>query len=278
MAVRHAIVAMALTACSPQPRERTAPVSVPAEPSEVRDVAYRSDGAAKHRLDVFRPAGGGAHAVVMFVHGGYWVSGDRQLYAELGRVLARQGLVTVIPSYRLAPEVRIDGMLDDVLGALGWTQAHAAEHGGDPARVFVMGHSAGGHIAALFASDPRGAGVRGFIALSPILDVPDMQAKNDDGFNAEVTAQVFGSDPEIQRRYSPVTHFSRTTRPLLLAVGSDDFPYMIPQAHAARAKLAAAGAPFEFHELAGYDHFDMIRRFGEPSPLRDAVLAFVTKP
>ncbi len=244
-------------------------------------IAYLPDGHPRHRLDVFPPKSPGP--VVLFVHGGYWVSGDRGLYAPLGRALASRGVLAVIPSYRLAPETNIDGILADVLAALAWTETHARDHGGDPERLYLMGHSAGGHVAALLASDPdrqRAAGldparVRGFIALSPILDVPDMADKNDAEFNDEVTLPTFGPDPDKRRAASPMAHFSAATAPLLLAVGENDFGYLIPQARGGRDKLRSAGAPLTYREMAGYDHMDMVQRMGDADGIGREVMAFI---
>lgn len=238
----------------------------------MRDVVYVAGSAhPKHRLDLYPPIREPA-PFVHFVHGGYWVSGDKDggghgagLYASIGHALAARGVGCVIQSYRLAPEVALDGMVSDVRAALAWSASHIARHGGDASRLFLMGHSAGGHLTALLAADParRPAGVRGYIPLSAIWDVADMHAKHDAGFNAGVTYPVFGRDRETYAAQSPMRYLGADTPPILIAIGSDDFPYMIPQAEQAHAALAAAGndAAALVH-LNGNDHMDMVQRFG----------------
>src|SRR6185437_3046455 len=111
----------------------------PGEVSVARDIGYVAGSAhPKHRLDVYAPRGAAHAPVVHFVHGGYWVEGDKDfhaaltgLYGSVGVALAKRGVVTVVQSYRLSPEVAIDGILDDVMAGLRWTEEHAAEHGGD---------------------------------------------------------------------------------------------------------------------------------------------------
>lgn len=237
----------------------------------------------KHRLDVYAPASSsGPSPVVHFVHGGYWVEGDKDfhatltgLYASIGITLAKQGVLTVVQSYRLAPEVTIDGIVDDVMAALAWTQAHAAEHGGDPGCLFVMGHSAGGHLAALVATDAslhRARGlvpeaVRGAIALSPVWDVEGMHDAHPASFNEDVTYAVFGRDPAAWRARSPLAQVGPATRPLLVLLGEHDFSYMRAQAEVARPRLEAAKVDHGFVSVPGYDHSAMVLGFGAKNDL-----------
>lgn len=241
------------------------------EAAATRDVRYVPGSThLKHRLDVYPPIRGPA-PYVHFVHGGYWVSGDKDggghgagLYASIGRALAARGIGCVIQSYRLAPEVSLEGMVSDVRAAVAWSVAHVAAHGGDASRLFLMGHSAGGHLAALLAADParRPPGVRGYIPLSAIWDVADMRSMHDDDFNDGVTYPVFGRDEGAYAGQSPMSFLAADTPPLLIAIGSDDFPYMVPQAERAFAKLSAEGNGAAIVHVSGNDHMDMVRRFG----------------
>jgi acetyl esterase/lipase len=232
----------------------------------------------KHRLDVYAPVGAsGPTPVVHFIHGGYWREGDKDfhatltgLYASIGITLAKQGVLTVVQSYRLAPEVDHRGIEDDVMAALRYTEEHAAEHGGDPRCVFVMGHSAGGHLAALVATDAglhrsRGLApdaVRGVIALSPVWDVQSMHDAHPPSFNDDVTYAVFGRDPAVWRARSPLELVGPETRPLLVLLGEHDFSYMRAQAELARPRLEAAKVDHGFVSVPGYDHSAMVLGFG----------------
>jgi acetyl esterase/lipase len=150
------------------------------------DVAYIDDGTDKHRLDVFAPTGAHNAPIVIFVHGGSWREGDRSfyepivgLYGNVGTALGERGVVTVVPSYRLWPAVHIAEQLDDIAAVVRWTQQHAASFGGDPRRIILAGHSAGGHLATTLAVQPGVAAVhglspdaiKGLVAISGIYDV-----------------------------------------------------------------------------------------------------------
>jgi pimeloyl-ACP methyl ester carboxylesterase len=164
-------------------------------------IPYGSD--ARNRLDVYRPpagrrADGKAAPVIVFFYGGNWVSGARADYAFVGRALAARGYVVVIPDYRLYPQVRYPDFLDDAARAVAWTERNVGPYGGDPHRVYVMGHSAGAYNAAMLALDGRWLGrqgirpdsLRGWIGLAgpydflpvenrttrPVFDYPDTPA------------------------------------------------------------------------------------------------------
>jgi acetyl esterase/lipase len=253
--------------------------SVPEDVTATRDIVYVSGSVnPKHRLDLYMPKDARDVPVVLFVHGGYWVGGDKEeprygrgLYGSIGIALAKRGIGCVVTNYRLSPETDIEGMLDDVTAAFRWTRENVARHGGDPKRIFLMGHSAGGHLAALLgACEP----VRGVIALSAIWDVADMEARQGNAFNRDVTYPVFGRDAARWKKFSPLERTSREGPPVLILVGSRDFAYLIPQAERARDRL---GDRHKFRKLDGYDHFDMILRFGasEGDVISGAVTEFV---
>jgi acetyl esterase/lipase len=264
------------------------------EVSIKKDLVYVAGSAnPKHRVDVYAPPNARGAPVVHFIHGGYWIKGDKDflapitgLYGSVGVALARRGVVTFVPSYRLAPEVGIDGILDDVVAALKFTKEHAAEYGGDPSRLYVVGHSAGGHLTALLGSDPevmqrRGlapSAVAGFMPISAIWDVGDMHDKQDAAFNERVTYPVFGRDPSKYAAYSPLVRIGPGAPPFAIVVGTRDYPYLIPQANHARDRLTAVGAAPELHAVEGNDHDAMVLRFGaKDDDMTDVVVAFVSQ-
>jgi acetyl esterase/lipase len=242
-----------------------------------RDVVYVAGSShPKHRLDVYLPGGVERAPIVVFLHGGYWISGDRRapehgpdLYENVGKALSRRGIVTVVPSYRLAPEVGIEAMLADVNDAIAWSRGHAAALGGSE-RLALVGHSAGGLLAAL-AACRKGSGIAAVGVLSGIWDVADMRARNSASFNSAVTTPVFGAG-DADASWSPMTRLEHAPPRWLVAIAEDDFPYMIPQARAAHRALRALGREAELVRIAGHDHLDMVRRFGAASdPVVDAV-------
>jgi acetyl esterase/lipase len=124
---------------------------------ETLDVRYYP-GKGRQTLDVFAPRGsaGQRFPVVLFVHGGTWIFGDKDfhgLYRGVGRFLAKQGYVAVLINYRLSPAVKHPEHARDVARAFAWTCRNIARYGGDPSRIILAGHSAGGHLACLVATD-----------------------------------------------------------------------------------------------------------------------------
>ncbi|CAN5165049.1 alpha/beta hydrolase [soil metagenome] len=118
--------------------------------TDMREVAYGDD--ASERLDVFpaRPSPGTAGApVLVYIHGGYWRALNKRDQSFIAPPFSQAGAMVVIPDYALCPAVTIDHIVQQMVRALAWTYRHAAEHGGDPNRIVVAGHSAGGHLAAM---------------------------------------------------------------------------------------------------------------------------------
>jgi acetyl esterase/lipase len=258
----------------------------------VADIAYvEGSPHPKHRLDLYLPKGEKKFPVVHFLHGGYWVSGDKQyylpvtgLYANIGNALAKEGIGVVVQNYRLAPEAKFDEILGDALKGLAWTQANIGKHGGDPDRVFLMGHSAGGHMTALLAADQYRLAkgrvdaekIKGYVALSAIFDLADMERKNGRQFNDSVTHKVFGDDPAALVRHSPVTHVKGGMPPMLVMIGENDFPYLIPQGLHALDLMASTGNVPTYVVVPGYAHMDLVLHFGRNGdPVAEHVVRFV---
>jgi acetyl esterase/lipase len=153
------LAALLLLACLPgltaaaEPAARRYPVR------EALDLRY-GNGSRRQSLDVFAPKGSASERfpVVLFVHGGTWMVGDKNffgIYRGVGRTLARHGIVAVMTNYRLSPLVRHPEHVKDVARAYAWVCRHIDRHGGDPDRIILAGHSSGGHLAALLATDRR---------------------------------------------------------------------------------------------------------------------------
>lgn len=228
-----------------------------------KNLVYRAGSKnPKHRLDVYLPEDERGAPTVHFLHGGYWIGGDRNyrnaitgLYGSVGETLAGQGITTVIQSYRLGA---IETILVDVRAALAWTKSRY------PGDLFLMGHSAGGHLAALLADEARGA-----IVLSGIWDIEDMARSQDGRFQERVTYPVFGRDPSKRAAYNPAP-----TVPTLIMVGDRDYPYLIPQAERARDRIPNA----EYHLATGNDHDAMVLRIGAYNDnLTEVIASFVRR-
>jgi acetyl esterase/lipase len=116
----------------------------------IRGVSYGV--MARQKLDVYSPKQG-ARAIVLFIHGGGWVSGTRRHYPLLGHTLTRHGIACVVPNYHLYPSARFPSFVEDGARAFKWVHDHAVQIAGRRVPIFIMGHSAGAHIAALLALD-----------------------------------------------------------------------------------------------------------------------------
>lgn len=243
-----------------------------------RNVPYVHGSAdIKHRADIFRPKGKKGFPMVVFVHGGYWTSGDKEyylpftgLYANVGIALARRGIGVAVINYRLAPAAKFEQMLADVTAAVAWTKSAAADYDGDPNQLWLMGHAAGAHLVTLLATDERrlkdagiAAGdIKGCIAMSSIYDLEDMAKKNDASFNETVVRTTFGADPSALAALSPIRHFRLGMPKMLTLTAEKDFPYLIAQEEAARRKLADLHASPVAYVIPGYTHMDMVLKFG----------------
>ncbi|HWU77944.1 MAG TPA: alpha/beta hydrolase [Rhodanobacter sp.] len=232
-------------------------------------------------LDVYRPRDARQAPVVVFFYGGSWKSGKRQWYHWAGEALAKRGLVVVIPDYRLWPKVRLDGFMQDAAHAVAWAHAHASEYGGDPSRLFLMGHSAGAHIGALLATDGHwlaGVGMHprqlsGFIGLAGPYDF--LPLKNPDFID------MFGSTHAAQLRSQPVHFVDGDEPPMLLMQGSADKVVWARNATSLAMAMQRMGEPVEVKLYPGIGHaailLAMSRPFRGKAPVIDDAVAFIEK-
>ena len=121
----------------------------------VTAIAYGTDD--RQKLDIYAPEGDALapYPVLIFFHGGAWRDGEREGYGFLGRAFASRGFVTVIADYRKSPQVRFPAFVDDTAAAIAWVHSNVGKYQGNTDRIFLMGHSAGAHIAMMTALDPR---------------------------------------------------------------------------------------------------------------------------
>jgi acetyl esterase/lipase len=240
-----------------------------------KDIPYKAAdapgfSAEKSLLDVYRPNGKAAQPapVVVFIHGGNWNSGSKNIYWFIGRRLAKQGVVAVIPSYRLSPAVQVPDMATDCAQAVLWVKNHIAEYGGDPSRIYVMGHSAGGGLAALLATDnslftklgsPENP-VKGAILNDPaginMYDyLTDMKYPSDRQYLTS-----FGDKPEGWRALSPYYQARSGAPPMLLFVGGATYPSIIAGTKALHEKLQSLNVPNQYKVLPDKKHVPMVKQ------------------
>lgn len=221
--------------------------------SRQREIAYGQHPQAK--LDVYAPTADSARtgAVVVFYHGGRWRNGSKDQYRFVAHALAAQGIVVVIPDYRKPPRVDWRRMLADAAEAYRWTIQHAREFGGDPRRVFLMGHSSGAHLAAMIAyqEELRAQSVPpcGFIGLAGPYDFLPIQDED--------VKKVFES-AEQPRLTQPITFVGVGDPPALLLTGDADTTVSPGNSSRMAAALAKAGARARVIRYPDVGHIDIL--------------------
>ncbi|WP_082116065.1 alpha/beta hydrolase [Hymenobacter terrenus] len=224
----------------------------------------------RHLLDVYSPRqpapSVAGYPVVLFIHGGNWNSGNKNIYSFIGRRLAKQGVVAVVINYRLAPAVLVPEQAADCARALAWTVQNIYHHGGDPARVFVMGHSAGGGLAALLATDdallathglPQNP-VRGAIMDDPAgLDMysylKELKYEGDEQYLVP-----FGRDPAVWKAQSAIYKVKPGLPPFLFFIGGKTYPSISSSSSRFRARLKEAGQLAPYTVIPGRHHVPMV--------------------
>lgn len=268
-----ALTGAALSACSPLSLFATFTPKDAAKVPE-RDVVFGADPRLK--LDVYAPRRETAPApVAVFFYGGSWDSGRRQDYGWVGRALAAQGFLVIVPDYRLYPAVRYPGFVEDGALAVRWAVDHAWALGGDPGRIVLIGHSAGAYNAAMLALDDRylkTAGVdpkvvRAFAGLSGPYDFLPL--------DGPVTERTFGGYPDLPAT-QPAAHVRADSPPAFLATGDSDTTVRPRNTRILAAALRAKGVTVEEHHYAGLNHADTVLALSRPFRGKAPVLAEMT--
>lgn len=242
------------------------------------DVPYGAQ--ARQRLDLYVPTrvGVAPWPVVVFFYGGRWNSGERAEYRFVGEALASNGILAVVADYRVSPQVRYPDFVRDSAAAVDWTLRHVAAEGGDPARVFVMGHSAGAYNAAMVALDARWLGewndqptqLAGWIGLAGPYDFLPI---------IDPVVQGAFSFPGTPTDSQPLRHTTTQLPTLLLAAEKDSI--VDPQRNSVRLAqaLQEAGAPVILKLYPRINHPLLIGVMARPlrwlAPVLPTVVEFV---
>lgn len=226
--------------------------------------AYGDD--AYQRLLVF-PASRPSGDVLVFLHGGGWTNGYKEWMTFMAPALNDEGVTVVSPGYRLAPRHVHPAAFDDVADACAWVYAHVDAHGGDPQRLFVGGHSAGGHLASLLAVTSgwrasRGLPTNAIRGALPISGTYRFDADSGLSMRPRFLGPVEPVD--LARDASPLFRIEpEVTPPFLVTWGERDFPHLVVQARTMVDALEAAGVPVTTDVRAGCDHFDVSLAAGD---------------
>jgi len=244
-----------------------------------RDVMY--DAAHRLALDIYRPRDVRDAPVVVFFYGGSWKSGKRQWYRWVGKALARRGMVVAIPDYRQWPQVKLDGFMQDAAHAVAWVHAHGADDGDHPTALFLMGHSAGAHIAALLATDAHWLAAVGMQPrqLSGVIGLAgpyDFLPLKDPDF-----IDMFGRTHQAQLRSQPVHHVDGDEPPMLLLQGMADHTVQPGNAQSLARALRSHGEPVATKMYPDVGHATILLALSRPlrskAPVLDDVVAFIQR-
>lgn len=254
--------------------EKKAPVALAgaAGVEVVRDLAYAGTADERQKLDLYLPKDTKDYPLVVFLHGGGFSKGDRKDAAQFGETLAKKGIGVAAVGYRLFPEAKHPQQIQDAAKAFAWLKSNAEKRGWRADAVFVAGHSAGGHLAALLGTDAEYlraeklalSDIRGVISLSGAYEVP------------EARKDVFG-DEAARKAASPLTHVKAGVPPFLLVYAEKDAPGRDKQTKAFAAALLGVKAQAQVVEARDRDHGTLFTAITTGDPTGDAVVAFVQK-
>ena len=233
----------------------------------------------RHRLDVYR-AQRSARGIVIFIHGGGFVAGDKSgdgtFYVNLGRWLAREGFTAVLPNYRLAPAHPWPAGAEDVSAIVAWTHKHLATGHDAQVPIILWGQSAGASHAATWLFDHRQSEPCDHQILSAVMlmnGLYEVGAPLPEG-----PAAYFGKDASAYADRSPLTHVKAVDVPLWLSISELDPVWLATQTYAlARAVTLAQGRSPHFHYFSGHNHVSTVQSIGSPhTSAAEAVLGFLS--
>lgn len=253
--------------------------------TKTKDISYLGSKqivkGATPRLNVFSPKKGEGFPVVIFVHGGNWNAGNKNIYHLMGRNFGRKDVVTVIPSYTLSPKGNFDTMAQEIAEAVNWTKNNIKEFGGDPDRIYLMGHSAGGHLVALITTNPKyledlsvikGTILNDAAGLDMITYLQDYPPTSEDNYD-----KTWTKDPGQWLEASPMYFLDKNTPPFLAYLGTKTYP-SIEKQNIVFMKELRKFQPEVKQIILKKTHVPMVTQFFKPWSNRyDEILEFMGK-
>lgn len=255
--------------------------------SRYKDISYVRTDTALHcsgqSLNVFAPHQmKNLKEVFIFIHGGNWSTGKKSTYNFFGNRMARKNIVTVIIDYPLSPTADYHDMALACAQAVKWVSQNIACYGGNPERIFLSGHSAGGHLAALVTLDntyfetvkiPNP--IKGFILLDAAgLDMPAF-IRGDNAHRA-INLQTFSNDPLTWNDASPLNHLRPGMPPMLIYTGEKTYPLILEGNEKFIQKLNNYEVTTTYSMLKGKKHVPMITQFFWPyNPRYKEIIEFM---
>lgn len=235
------------------------------------DIPYNTEDDAHPRqmLDLYLPNGEN-FSMVLYVHGGAWVGGDKNGYTNIGNTLAQAGYGVAIINYRLSPEFTHPAHTQDGALAVAWIVEHIAEYGGDPETSFLTGHSAGGHMVSLLTLDPQyleavsvdPSIIKGVISYSGLYWIDD--------WIMNWARNAFPNGDAERQAVSPIHLVEDAIEtmdipPYLMIVSENDYPELLVEQADMGAIFDKFEIPYTAHIIANRDHFGLVTAIGTPN-------------
>jgi acetyl esterase/lipase len=250
--------------------------SRPPDPQVVGNQRYSAATEGdKNLLDLYIPRGRKGFPVLLFIHGGSWVQGSKEDLAKLGMSFARHGLGVAVVNYRLSPQVRHPAHIQDVASAFAWIRANLARYGGRTDQIFVSGHSAGGHLAALLGSDES-------YLKAEHLSFADLGGVIPIGGEYDIRPgrwpEVFGDGTDHSRDPSPSHHIDGKRPPFLILSAEHDSPGVRRQSDELCSALRARSSEAASIVIKNRGHASIVHEISNPGDVtRATILAFIER-
>ncbi|MGC1121861.1 MAG: alpha/beta hydrolase [Candidatus Methanofastidiosia archaeon] len=226
-----------------------------------------------HTLDLYLPSKKG-FPTVLFIHGGAWSMGGKEVHRPLGVTLVQKGIATAVINHRLSPTVKHPEHLKDAARAVLWVYNTISTYGGDKNRIFLLGHSSGGHLASLLALDPPQSDEfstlplpKGVICISGVFDVTAMASTP---WGESMVISAFGANPDTWKHASPMSHNPWKAPPFLVIIAEHDLPLIKTQGKEFARKVGT-----ECIEIPGTTHFSIIHSITPESTITQKILLFL---
>ena len=256
-------------------------------PPVIKDILYpgAAKGDRRRSFDLYLPAKlNGKPPLLIFVHGGFWLLSDDnyRIGSSIAENLRQDGVAVVLARYRLAPANRHPAQAQDVAAAVAALAKSADKYGYDPKRIYLAGHSAGGHLASLVALERnyltrhglRAESLAGVISMSGLYDLTPTWNVSENQRSA--VEKTFGNDPAILKEASPIHHVRAAAPPFLLLNASSDFTgFALDARRFADALRAAGNKNVDQITVKDADHFTIVKLDDANHPVRRSVVSFM---
>lgn len=251
-----------------------------------KNLIYKDSQSSRHKLDIYYPANVSACSVLIFVHGGTWMNGSKEIYAPLGENFADKGVVTVVINYRLGDNSNFQEMVRDCATAVKWVYQNIENFNGDKNKIILSGHSAGGHLASLTALDR--AYFEELTIVNPIKKLILIDAfglnigsfiRDHGTYYLQHIEKIFTRNPVMWEKASPVNYVADTEIPFLIYVGSSTYPFLKMDNEMFISKLkSSSNTEVEYQEIAGKSHIEMITQLEHKgNRLYDDIVGWIKK-